>query len=210
MAEDPTRAIFAAALLTAVDEFFDNLEQGFAAQWDAFSAMAAVACAAEGTHVAALAVGTAALGLATTERLRRFWSIRHDNFKGFWEKQVLGDWVGIGALYPDREDAEYLKNFRLTKGPFWDLYETIGKAMERQAAVREPIAGAKRFAICLDWLSSGSFYRQLAAKYDVSAAAVHAAVHEGIHLLLADLVPREITMPSSREELQQVTRPCDK
>ncbi|EFJ38981.1 hypothetical protein VOLCADRAFT_101473, partial [Volvox carteri f. nagariensis] len=150
-------------------------------------------------------MGAAALALASTERLRRFWSIRNDNSRGFWENQVLGDWVAIGARYPDREDAEYLRNFRVTKGPFLELYRSVGSAMDRQpqAAVREPIGGPKRFAVVLDWLSLGSFYRQLAGKYDISSSAFHEAIHEGVGLFLTMLVPREITMPSTDKELQQ-------
>ena len=49
-----------------------------------------------------------------------------------WEKDVCHLWRTMGRKYPDWEDAQYLRHFRMSKDTFWFLSQTYGKYLERQ------------------------------------------------------------------------------
>lgn len=132
---------------------------------------------------------------------RRYWSFYGQHVPGFWEDEVMGLWRRRPL---DIENEKYVRTFRFSKSLFWWLYNTYIRGMNDPSDVplRYPIAGPKRLAICLSFLSTGATYRDIGIMYRVSKQAVHHHVHKIVSSLLVSFVPQNIVLPTSPHEVQ--------
>lgn len=75
-----------------------------------------------------------------------------------------------------------------------------GEALEKAGTnLRFAIPAMKRLAVFLDWLASGSTYKSLADKYDISAASCTQIIHAGVTHFHATAVDDAIRVPAGDE-----------
>ena len=132
---------------------------------------------------------------------RGFWSVRqHTGFLGFWEKQVLCDWLNIAPENPYYVRERFKTEFRMYPSTVKALPDEYGHLLGKQTTrMRETIPSDKRMAIALNYLCCGSTYHEMAAKYDASSSICHGIVHDFIEVLHQNMVPKEIVFPKGNE-----------
>ena len=135
---------------------------------------------------------------------RRFWSAHPttETQAGFWEREVLGNWLRIA----DRDyclewlDSRYVATFRVDYTTFqWILSLCCEQIQRKTTHLRNPIPAAKKLAVTLQWLANGLTEANLANEYCLGVSTVHLIVHEVVDVLLNVVLKDSIVFPTGQK-----------
>lgn len=84
----------------------------------------------------------------------------------------------------------FFKFYRMTPALFDKLHGLVGRRLEKQHAVREPITSGERLAMTLRYISSGNAIMDIAKDFRVGLETAREAIHLTLRVLWEELEPR--------------------
>ena len=97
------------------------------------------------------------------------------------------------------DDAEWKRNFRISRATFRFLCRTLRQALRRSEVVRKPLTVEERMAITLWRLGTNIEYRTIAHLYGVGLSTVCVVVHQVCHAIVRTLSRRYIRLPTGED-----------